>query len=108
MEVVFADAKQLLGFHDACVWKKESVERAAPMSWFVGAVVLLWYVRHGHEHQQAERHRPWYPKTVTTFADMLSCCRLALWQQWWSERGNTCPANASAEQWLLEYLATAA
>jgi hypothetical protein len=108
VEVVFADAKQQLGFHEPCVWKKESVERAAPMAWFVGAVVLLWYVRHGQEHRRAERHRPWYVKRVTTFADMLSCCRLALWDQWWLELSDACPANGAAEEWLLEYLATAA
>jgi DDE superfamily endonuclease len=108
VEVVFAEAKQQLGFHDACVWKKESVERAAPMAWFVGAVVLLWYARHGQKHRLAERHRPWYPKSVTTFADMLSCCRLAMWTRWWSERRDACPANEAPEEWLLEYLATAA
>lgn len=108
VEVVFADGKQQLGFHDACVWKAESVERTAPMAWFVGAVVLLWYARSGPEHRRAERHRPWYPKQVTTFADMLSCCRLAHWERWWSERGDACPANQTPEAWLLEYLATAA
>lgn len=108
VEVAFADAKQQLGFHDACVWKKESVERTAPMAWFVGAVVLLWSTRHGDEHRPAERHRPWYLKRVTTFADMLSSCRLAHWERWWSERGDKCPAKMAPEEWLLEYLATAA
>ena len=108
VEVAFADAKQQLGFHDPCVWKAESVERAAPMAWFVGAVVLLWYAEHGEEHRPAKRHRPWYPKKVTTFSDMLSCCRLALWESWWSGTGDTCPANEPSEEWLLEYLATAA
>jgi len=108
VEVAFADAKQQLGFHDACVWKEESVERAAPMAWFVGAVVLLWYARHGGEHPPAERHRPWYRKRVTTFADMLSSCRLALWEGWRSEGRDTCPAAKDPEAWLLEYLATAA
>ena len=108
VEVVFADAKQQLGFHDPCVWKAESVQRAAPMAWFVGAVVLLWYARHGTEHRPAERHRPWYLKRVITFADMLSCCRLAQWERWWSNRGDACPANQAPEAWLREYLATAA
>jgi DDE superfamily endonuclease len=108
VEVAIADAKQQLGFHDPCVWKAESVQRAAPMAWFVGAVVLLWYARHGMEHRPAERHRPWYLKRVTTFADMLSCCRLAQWERWWSNRGDVCPANTTPEAWLLEYLATAA
>ena len=42
------------------------------MAWFVGAEVLLWYVRHGHEHRPANRHRPSYRKPVKTFADMQS------------------------------------
>lgn len=108
VEVAIADAKQRLGFHDPCVWKAESVERAAPLAWFVGAVVLLWYARHGTEHRPAERHRPWYPKRVTTFADVLASCRLALWEGWWAGRGDARPANEPPEAWLLEYLATAA
>ena len=108
VEVAFADAKQQLGFHDACVWKKESVERTAPMAWFVGTVVLLWYTAHGREHREAKRHRPWYPKSVTTFSDMLACCRLALWENWWSQRGDKCPANGPPVEWFLEYVATAA
>ena len=108
VEVAFADAKQQLGFHDPCVWKAASVERAAPMAWFVGAVVLLWHARHGTEHRRAERHRPWYVKRVTSFADMISCCRLAHWESWWSDRGDKRPANTAPKDWFLEYLATAA
>jgi DDE superfamily endonuclease len=108
VEVAIADAKGQLGFHDPCVYKAASVERAAPMAWFVGAVVLLWYDQHKEEHRPAERHRPWYPKLVITFSDMLSCCRLALWEFWWSETSDTRPANDAPEAWLLEYMATAA
>ena len=106
VEVAFGDAKGQLGFHDPCVWKKESVERAAPMSWFVCTLVVLWYTREGHKHKAARRHRPWYKKKTTTFADMLSCCRLALWENWRSERSDKCPANQPSEEWLLEYLST--
>jgi hypothetical protein len=108
VEVAIADAKGLLGFHEPCVWKAASVRRAAPMAWFVGAVVLLWYARHGHEHRRAQRHQPWYAKGVVTFADILACCRLALWERWWSQRGDKRPAQQAPEAWLLEYLATAA
>jgi hypothetical protein len=108
VEVAFADAKQQLGFHDPCVWKAESVERAAPMAWFVGALVMLWYAEHGEKHRAAKRHQPWYNKEVITFSDMLSCCRLALWENWRSTKGDACPANRVAEDWLLEYLSTAA
>jgi DDE superfamily endonuclease len=108
VEVAIADAKGRLGFHDPCVWKKESVQRAAPMAWFVGTVVLLWYARAGHEHRRAQRQQPWYQKEVTTFADMLACCRLAQWEGWWSATGDSRPARAEVEAWLLEYIATAA
>jgi hypothetical protein len=108
VEVAIGDAKGLLGFHDPCVWKKESVKRAAPMAWFTGTLVMLWYARERANHRPARRHRPWYPKTVTTFADMLACCRLALWEQNRVGKGDRCPALAADDAWFLEYLATAA
>jgi hypothetical protein len=108
VEVAIGDAKGLLGFHDPCVWKEESVRRAAPMAWFTGTLVMLWYARERADHRPARRHRPWYPKTVTTFADMLACCRLALWEQKGLGRGDRCPVLTHNEGWLLEYLATAA
>lgn len=108
VEVAFADAKGQLGFHDPGVWKKESVERAAPTAWFTGALVLIWYARHGREHRPARRHQPWYDKSVITFSDMLSTCRLALWANWWSNGGVHNAPPTDREAWLLEYLATAA
>ena len=108
VEVAFSDAKGFLGFHDPCVWKKESVERAAPMSWFTGTLVLLWYAREGPNHKMAKRHRPWYTKTMTTFSDVLATCRLTLWESWWSSPADKRPADQDPDQWLLEYLSTAA
>jgi hypothetical protein len=78
------------------------------MAWFTGTLVMLWYAREGAHHRPARRHRPWYPKTVTTFADMLACCRLALWEQNRPETADRCPVPAGDEAWFLEYLATAA
>lgn len=108
VEVAFAEAKQQLGFHDPRVWKKESVERAAPMAWFTGALLLLWHANHGDEHPPARRRQPWYDKKVTTFSDMLSKCRLALWANWRSAGGGDKAPPTPPEAWLLEYLATAA
>jgi DDE superfamily endonuclease len=109
VEVAFCDAKQLLGFHDPQVWCAASVQRAAPMSWFVGSLVVLWYALAGGEGPQAGRERPWYQHKVTpTFADMLASCRLQHWQAWLA------PESASKAQlrencaWLLNYIATAA
>jgi hypothetical protein len=78
------------------------------MAWYSGMLVLLWYALEGQSHQAAVRHRPWYPKEGTTFSDMLACLRYALWEHWWAERGDQSPATMPPEEWLLEYLATAA
>jgi DDE superfamily endonuclease len=108
VEVAIGDAKGQMGFHDPCVWKKESVERAAPLAWFTGTLVMLWYAREHQNHKQAQRHRPWYLRTFTTFGDMLSSCRLALWENWRRRRADKCPANKDPQEWLFEYMATAA
>jgi len=106
VEVAFCDAKQRLGFHDPQVWCAASVQRAAPLAWFVGTLVALWYAVAGQDGAQAQRQRPWYKnKPWPTFADMLAACRLQLWQQWLEEdRGDTAYEEKLA--WLLEYMAT--
>ena len=107
VEVAFCDAKQLLGFHDPQVWCAASVERAAPMAWFAGTLVVCWYVLDGQNGPQAQRHRPWYKhKQTPTFADMLAACRLQLWQEWLQgESGSKAPPEDKLA-WLLEYMAT--
>jgi DDE superfamily endonuclease len=107
VEVAFCDAKQLLGFHDPQVWCAASVQRAAPMAWFVGSLIVLWYAQAGHEGPQAQRQRPWYKnKQTPTFADMLAACRVQLWQQWLKE-GSAAEADREEKlAWLLEYIAT--
>jgi hypothetical protein len=106
VEPAYCDAKQLLGLHEPRVWCELSVERAHPMGWFVGALVVVWYAQVGQYREQAQRHRPWYKDKVSpTFADMLACCRLHLWQNWLK----SAPGEADARlAWLLEYVATAA
>jgi hypothetical protein len=107
VEVAFGDAKQFLGFHDPQVWCALSVERAAPMAWFVATLVVCWYVQAGQHGPQARRHRPWYlPKETPTFADMLSACRLQLWQQWLQAESSGKAAAADKWAWFLEYVAT--
>jgi hypothetical protein len=108
VEVAFCDGKQLLGFHDPQVWSTKSVERAAPMAWFTGSLVVLWYALAGKDGESAQRHRPWYKNRATpTFADMLSSCRLQLWKEWLgsSELATEYEENLA---WLLEYIATSA
>jgi len=107
VEVAFCDAKQLLGFHDPQVWCQRSVERAGPMSWFVGSLIVLWYSRSGHEGKQAERQRPWYKnKETPTFADMLAACRYQMWEYWLQEEGDPTADREEKITWLLEYIAT--
>jgi hypothetical protein len=105
VEVAYAEAKQLLGFHDPMVWCAAAVPRAHPMAWFVGSLVVLWYAQTGRREPAAHRRRPWYAhKVEPTFADMLACCRLHLWGQWLADE----PGRAEERwAWLLEYLATA-
>ena len=107
VEVAFADAKQLLGFHDPQVWSALAVERAAPMAWFVATLVVCWYVESGQYGPQAERHRPWYKNKVTpTFADMLAACRYQLWQAWLKAESGSRADQEDKLAWLLEYVAT--
>lgn len=109
VEVAFADAKQLTGFHDPQVWCPPSVQRAAPMAWFVGSLLILWYAKHGHKGEQAHRHRPWYEhKEFPTSADMLASCRLQLWQHWLADESGPQADREEKLDWFFEYVATAA
>jgi hypothetical protein len=106
VEVCYWESKELLGLHEAQVWTDLAVQRAHPMAWFVGGLVLVWYAQYGQHEEQARWQRPWYkPKVGPTFADMLATMRLHLWQQGWQEA-------ASAERndmldWLFHYISTA-
>ncbi len=107
VEVCYCESKQLLGLHDPQVWTASSVQRAHPLAWFVGTVVLLWYTLHGRCEPAATRERPWYKRKVSpTFADMLACCRLHLWRHWLSAAG-TPEEGQRRWHWLLNYLSTA-
>jgi hypothetical protein len=106
VEVAYCESKQLLGFHDPKVYSERAVQRAHPMAWLVGSLVVLWYAQVGRSEPQAHSHRPWYEDKVSpTFSDMLACSRLHLWSNWLgSEPGR----REGKVAWLLEYLATAA
>jgi DDE superfamily endonuclease len=107
VEVAFCDAKQMLGFHDPQVWCEQSVQRAAPMSWFVGSLIVLWYSLAGHAGDQAQRERPWYQKKETpTFADMLAACRYQLWNYWLNDESASVAEREDKIAWLLQYIAT--
>jgi hypothetical protein len=81
VELAFFDSKQYLGLHDPRVRSERSVERAHPMAWFVGSLVVLWYCLGGHRGSHVVRERPWYKEKVTpTFTDMLGALRLQMWE----------------------------
>jgi hypothetical protein len=106
VEVAYCESKQQLGLHDPMVWTEQAVQRAHPLAWFAGSLVVLWYATDGHGEPAARRQRPWYRQRVEpTFADMLWCCRLHLWTSWLGQE----PTKREEKwDWLLEYLATAA
>jgi DDE superfamily endonuclease len=106
VEVAYCESKQLLGLHDPMVWSSLAVQRAHPMAWFVGSLVVLWYAQVGQQQKQAERQRPWYKdKVFPTMADMLACCRLHLWSNWLDGDPEKREEKLG---WLFEYIATAA
>jgi hypothetical protein len=94
VELAFFDSKQHLGLHEPRVWSERSVERAHPMAWFVGSLVILWYCVDGHRGSHVERDRPWYAKKVTpTFTDMLGALRLQMWEhEIYGESGEEAPS----------------
>ena len=66
VELTFFDSKQYLGLHDPRVRSERSVERAHPMAWFVGSLVILWYTASGHAGPHVHRDRPWYKRPRAT------------------------------------------
>ncbi len=106
VEVCYSESKQVLGLHDAQVWTEQAVQRAHPMAWFVGGLVLVWYAKYGEESEVAERAAPWYrTKRGPSFADMLAALRLHLWQSWYD--GHPPDEQERALRWLFHYISTA-
>lgn len=106
VEVCYWESKELLGLHEAQVWNLQAVQRAHPMAWFVGGLVLVWYAKYGQEQEQAKWQRRWYRHKVgPTFADMLAAMRLHLWKQSWQE-ADFAQRNDMLD-WIFHYMATA-
>jgi hypothetical protein len=106
VEVCYWDAKQLLGLHDPQVWTEVAVQRAHPLAWFVGGLVLVWYARFGVLEEQADMAAPWdTDKKTPTFADMFATLRLQLWRHWYADA--TPEEQTGLLDWLFHYIATA-
>jgi hypothetical protein len=106
VEVCYWESKELLGLHEPQVWTEKAVQRAHPMAWFVGGLVLLWYAQHGKDEEQACWQRPWYqPEAEPTFAQMLATMRLHLWRSAWEEAD--AEDRKALLDWMLHYMSTA-
>ena len=74
-EVTFHDAKQYLGFEDPQGWTRKAVERTAPVAMLLYSLIVLWFVRDGHQHYRRQ-YLPWYrTKQRASFRDMLTTLR---------------------------------
>ena len=109
VELTFFDSKQYLGLHDPRVRSQRSVERAHPMAWFVGSLVILWYTVSGHAGPHVHRDRPWYKQKVTpTFTDMLGALRLQMWlDEIFGPSGEEVPSREIVEALLHKMSAVA-
>jgi hypothetical protein len=109
VELTFFDSKQYLGLHDPRVWSGRSVERAHPMAWFVGSLVILWYTVAGHAGPHVHRDRPWYKQKETpTFTDMLGALRLQMWlDEIFGPSGDEAPSREVVEALLHKMSAVA-
>jgi hypothetical protein len=75
IEVLFFNAKQLMGLEDPANRLERAVERTAPFGLVLYSVTVLWFHQEGHRHVRYPE-RPWYrAKHEPSFADMLSTLR---------------------------------
>ena len=82
LEQTFRDAKQKLDIEKTQTQLPQAVRRNAPFGLLLYGLIVLWYVRYGH--QEARRLRacrdPWYDKTARpSFTEMLAALRRAGW-----------------------------
>jgi hypothetical protein len=72
IEVTFFDVKNILGVGEARNRTTKAVQRTVPFGLLCHSTLIVWYVLHGHDQDDAAKRRalaPWF-KTKTTL-DML-------------------------------------
>ena len=107
VELVFADCKQQLGCNGPMVRTALSVQRAAPLAFFVNSLVVIWYARVGYRLKIRRRSRPWYQhKRSPTFSDMLATCRFQHWNAFIPQGALRAPWG-SKFYWLKNYISCA-
>ncbi|HUK72990.1 MAG TPA: hypothetical protein VLW50_30255 [Streptosporangiaceae bacterium] len=72
----------MLGAGEARNRARPAVERTVPFALLAHTLIVVWYTRHGHDHNDIDDRRhdqPWYiTKTEAAFEDMLIKLRRAL------------------------------
>jgi hypothetical protein len=75
IEVTFFDVKSILGVGEARNRTTKAVERTDPFGPFCHSILIVWYVLHGHDQDDAAKRRalaPWFKtKTEPSTLDML-------------------------------------
>jgi hypothetical protein len=77
IEVLFRDRKQMLGFSSSRARTREAVQRTTPWVGLNFALLVLWYVARGARGITFPS-RPWLPKKVVCFLDVLRHARSEL------------------------------
>lgn len=79
IEVVFRQAREVLGVGQAHNRTARAVQRTVPFGLYTYTMIILWYVQHADPASDVATHRanaPWYTtKTEVSFHDMLQALR---------------------------------
>lgn len=79
-EVVFREAKQLMGVEKSQVWAQDSVKRMAGFGFWLMGVVKVWFLRYKNHLPDVSLSTDWYePREVPSFGKMLSVLRYSLY-----------------------------
>lgn len=79
IEVVFRQAREVLGVGQAHNRTARAVQRTVPFGLYTYTMIIMWYVRHADPASDVAAHRaraPWYTtKTEVSFQDMVDALR---------------------------------
>ena len=79
IEVVFREAKQLLGVEKSQVWTEGATRRMAGFGFWLIGMVKIWYLRYHKHLPSVSLPVGWYePRDVPSFGKMLSVLRYSL------------------------------
>ena len=110
LEVAFYNAKQFLGLEDPQNRTPLAVQRTAPLALYLHTLVILWFAEHGRFDVKAYRRaHPWYrQKRTPSFADMLTCLKMASLRESISRYPGQKPPSAKKLLLLFQALEAAA